>query len=103
MAGEDLQFDLPRRIAHGNPQEEAVELTFRQGVGALELDGVLRGDDHERPGQGVRLPVDRHLPFAHGLQQGARVRGVARLISSARTMLAKIGPGLKANCRDSAL
>ena len=29
------------------------------------------------------------------------VRGVARLISSARTMLAKIGPGLKAKCGDS--
>ena len=31
------------------------------------------------------------------------VRGVARLISSASTILAKIGPALKANCRVSAL
>ena len=70
MARQDLQFNFPRRIAHGDPQQETVELTLRQGVGAFELDGILRGDDHERVGQGVALPVDRNLPLAHGLQQG---------------------------------
>src|SRR5205807_9276662 len=32
-------------------EEKSVQLSFRQGVGALQLDRVLRGQDEERPGQ----------------------------------------------------
>ena len=71
MAREHLQFDLALRIAQRNAEQEAVELAFGQRIRALELDRVLRGDDHERPRQRMRLAVDRHLPLAHRLQQGA--------------------------------
>ena len=52
-------------------QQEPVELALRQGIGALELHRVLRGDHHERSGQRMRLAVGRHLPLAHRLQQCA--------------------------------
>ena len=71
MAHQHLHLDLARGIAHRNPHQEPVQLALRQGIRALELDRVLRGDDHEGPGQRVRLAVDRHLPLAHRLQQRA--------------------------------
>ncbi len=46
-------------------------LAFGQRIRPLELDGILRGDHHERPGQPMRLTVGRHLPLTHRLQQGA--------------------------------
>ena len=57
------------RIADADPQQEAVELRLRQRIGALQLDGVLRGDHQERLRQRERLPLDRHLRLLHGLQQ----------------------------------
>ena len=76
MACQHPQFYLPRRITHRNPQQEPVQLAFGQRVRSLELDRVLRGDHHERTGQRIRLPVDRHLPLAHRFQKRAlRARG----------------------------
>ncbi len=49
---------------------EAVELALGQGVGALVLDGVLRGDDQERRRQVMGLAVDGDLALGHGLEQG---------------------------------
>jgi hypothetical protein len=54
---------------HLQLEQETVELRLGQGVGAFELDGVLRGDDAEGPRQGMRLPARRHLPLLHGLEQ----------------------------------
>ena len=50
-------------------EEEAVELAFGEGEDALVLVRVLRGDDEERVGELVRLPVDRDLALAHRLEQ----------------------------------
>ena len=50
-------------------------MAFRQGVSPLELDGVLCGNDHERPRQRIALAVGRHLPLAHRLQQCALCAG----------------------------
>ena len=60
---------LPLRIAHRNPHQKPVQLALRQGVGSLELERVLRGDDHERLRQGVGHAVHGDLALAHGLQQ----------------------------------
>ena len=69
--GEDLLFLGQRGIAHVGPHQEAVQLRFRQGIGALILQGVLGGDDHEGLGQGVGLAVHRDLKLVHRLEQGA--------------------------------
>ena len=49
--------------------EEPVALRLRQRVDALGLERVLRGEDEERPREGARLAGDRHVPFAHRLEQ----------------------------------
>ena len=51
-----------------DPHQESVQLGFGQGKGALELDRVFGCQDEERPGQGPRLAVDRHLALLHGLE-----------------------------------
>ncbi len=53
------------------PQQEAVQLTLRQRVGALELIGVLGGQHEERRAQRPGLAVYRHLPVAHRFEEGA--------------------------------
>ena len=58
-------------VADAQAHQEAVELAFRQRIGALELVGVLRGQHEERRAQRPRLAVQRHLAVAHRLQQGA--------------------------------
>src|SRR5690606_31066575 len=37
--------------------------------GSLEFNRVLRGDDEEGAGQWVGLPLDRHLPLLHRLEE----------------------------------
>ena len=61
---------LKSGVAHVQPQQEPIELGLGQGKGALVLDGVLGGQHQKRPWQPSRLAIDRHLIFAHGLQQG---------------------------------
>ncbi len=74
----DTSSDLP-----GYPTpifiEEAVELRLRKRKRPLRLDRVLRRDDEERLGKGVRLSVDGHLRLRHAFEQGglsARRRAV---------------------------
>jgi hypothetical protein len=67
---QDLDLRLPGRVADRQLQHEAVALRLRQRVGALVLDRVLGGDDHERHPEVVGDAVHRHLPLLHGLQQG---------------------------------
>ena len=67
--------DLPllrlARIADLDHQHEAVDLRLGQRIGALLLDGVLRGHDHERVGQRIALFADGDLPLLHRFEQGA--------------------------------
>src|SRR6266542_1234088 len=60
---------LGGRIGEHQLEQEAVELGLGQRVGALVLDRVLGGDDQEGVGQLDALPLDRHLPLLHGLQE----------------------------------
>ena len=64
LAEEHVDFLLGSGDAH----REAVELGFRQGVGAVELDRVLGGDDEEGGGKAVGGALDGGLPFAHGFE-----------------------------------
>ena len=58
------------RVADVDLEEEAVELGFRERVGALLLDGVLGGEHVEGARQGVVGAADGDPAFLHGLQQG---------------------------------
>ena len=49
------------RMFDDDVEHEAVELRFGQRVRALELDGVLRREDDEWPGELVRVDVDLSL------------------------------------------
>ena len=93
-AGQHLRLLIFAGVAHAQAQQEAVELGLRQREGALELHRVLGGEHEERPRQRVRRarrPVTLRSSMAS--RKADCVRGVARLISSARTTLAKMRPG----------
>ena len=51
-------------------EEEAVLLGFRQRIGSLLLDRVLRRQDEEGVRQRIALAADGHLALLHGFEQG---------------------------------
>ena len=57
------------RVAHDDLEHEAVNLSFRQLIGALALYRILSGKHHERGRKGEGLPLDADLPFLHRLQE----------------------------------
>ena len=56
-------------VADRHPRHEAVALCLGEGVGALHLDRVLGGDDHEGLLEHVGRAVDGDLALLHGLEQ----------------------------------
>ena len=50
-------------------EHETVELGFGQRIRALELDGILGGEDVERLLEDVRLALNGHAVLLHRLQQ----------------------------------
>ena len=78
MLGEHRRLLAGVRVAHLQPDHEAVELGLGQRVGALVGDRVLGGDHQEGPGQLVSLPVDGDPALLHALEQPRlRLRGGA--------------------------
>ena len=69
-AVEDRVQVFGRRIGHSQLEQEAVELRFRQGVGALHLQRVLGGEHEERRIEAVRFSADRDRRLLHRLEQG---------------------------------
>ena len=70
---------LSGRIGHDRLHHETVHLCFRKVERAFLLDGVLRGDDHERLRQRNALAPDGGGSFGHGFKHGRlcfRVRTV---------------------------
>ena len=65
-----LPFVLRRRVADAHPDQEAVQLSLGQRIGALVLDRVLRGQHEERTFQRPGSIIGRHLALLHGLEQG---------------------------------
>jgi hypothetical protein len=86
-------------VAHIELEHEAVELGLGEGVGALLLDRVLGREDEEglRGARASRPTVTERSCIASS--RADWVLGVARLISSARTIWAKIGPFWKTKLR----
>jgi hypothetical protein len=73
-------------------EHEAVHLRFGQGIGAFLLDRVLGGHDQERIGQREGfLPMVTWRSCMASSSALCTLAG-ARLISSARMMLANTGP-----------
>ncbi len=65
----NLPLVLRARVGQVNAKHEPVQLRFRQRVGPLLLDGVLRRQHHERAGQIVAGPRNGHPLFLHRFQQ----------------------------------
>ena len=63
----DLALDV--RIAHVQPNQEAVQLGVGQRLGPGGAHRVLRRQDDKRHRQRPGQAIDRHLPFFHRLQQ----------------------------------
>jgi hypothetical protein len=99
---ENLLLLLTRRVADVQLEHEAVHLRFRQRIGAFLLDRVLRGEDEERLLQLVGRSADGDLLLLHRFEQCGLYLRRRALISSARMMLAKIGPFFTRTARCSA-
>ena len=81
-------------------EHEAVELRLGQRIGAFLLDRVLRRQHEERLGSSLwSCPPTVTRCSCIASSMAACVFGGVRLISSASTMLAKIGPALKHQLR----
>ena len=73
VAGTDAQnlaFGFVGGITHFYAHQKTIKLGFGKRVGAVMLDGVLRGDHKKGLWQRHRAAVDGHLRFVHGFQQG---------------------------------
>ena len=98
----DLHQVLGRRERHEDLEEEAVELGLREGVGPLELDGVLGGQDEERGREAAGVVPHRHRPLLHRLEHGALGlrRGAVDLVGEHQVgedrarLVAEASPGL---------
>ncbi len=56
-------------IGHANLEQEAVQLRFGQGIGAFEIDRILRGEDREPGRQRSAHAVRGYLPLFHAFEQ----------------------------------
>jgi hypothetical protein len=53
----DAHLVVFRQIRDDDVEHEAIELRFRQRIGAFELDRVLRREDEERPLERIVAPA----------------------------------------------
>ena len=67
---DDAHLVLEGGVADGKLDHKAVDLGLRQLIGAQGLDGVLGGQHHVGPLQGIGVGVHCHLPLLHDLQHG---------------------------------
>src|SRR4051794_40588926 len=69
VASHNLLLFLLARIGNDDFEEEAIELCLWQRIGALLLNRVLSGDDHEVLAQWIVSTINSNRPLVHGLQQ----------------------------------
>lgn len=95
IVDQDLGFVVGVGIAEADAHEKAVELGFGEEVGALELVGILGGDDEEGFEEFSGVAVDRDLILAHGLEEGGLGSrgGAVDLVGDED--VAEDGPGLE--------
>ncbi len=65
----DLELLVFRRMVDDDVEHEAIELRFRQRIGAFELDRVLRREHVERLLELIGAPLDRDAVLLHRLEQ----------------------------------
>src|SRR5205085_11479382 len=68
-AGHDRPLHVLAWIGEYMLEQEAIELRFRERIGALLLDRILCGDHHEALAEAMRLAVERDLAFLHRFQK----------------------------------
>ena len=61
---------IDRGLEDVDLEHETVKLGFGQGEGAFVIDGVLRGDDHERTLEDMGLAIHGDTPLGHRFQEG---------------------------------
>ncbi len=66
---ENREFSLTAGISERQSEQESIELTLGQSIGAFLLDRVLRCNHHERRTQRVASTFNRYLPFFHCFEQ----------------------------------
>src|SRR5882724_12145492 len=77
-AAQNLAFSFVRWITHLDAHQKAVKLRFGKRVGAVMLDGILRGDDEKGLWQRMRFAVHGDLRFVHSFEEsGLRARSGA--------------------------
>ena len=65
----DLELFVLRRMLDDDVEHEAVELGFRQGIRAFELDRVLRREDEERLVERVGAALNRDAVLLHRFEE----------------------------------
>lgn len=65
----NFAFVVVRRIANKDMEQEAIHLSFRQGIGAFLFDRILGGEDEEKMRQPMRLAGNSDLSFLHRFEQ----------------------------------
>ena len=66
---DDAELLVVRRVVDDDVEHEAIELRFRQRIGAFQLDRVLRREHEERLGQLVGLALHGDPVLLHRLEQ----------------------------------
>ena len=64
-----LHLLIKRGIVQSHIEHEAVELCFRQRIGAFLFDGILGRKNEKGIGQCIGTAADRHLLLLHRFQQ----------------------------------
>ncbi len=88
---------MGRRVADPDPHHEPVELRLRQRERPAKSCGFWVASTKKGYGSGVAVPSMDTCPSFIASSSADCVRGLARLISSASSTFAKIGPRRKTN------
>jgi hypothetical protein len=70
VAADDFELGVALGVIDDDLEEEAVELGFGEWIGALLLDRVFGGNDHEGVAERVSSGVDGDGALVHGLEEG---------------------------------
>src|SRR6266508_2379560 len=95
--GQDLTLIASRGISHRKPHQKTIQLRLRERKGASYSMGFCVASTRNGRGRSRVTPSAVTCCSCIASSRAAWVRGVARLISSAKRMLTKIGQGLNSN------
>ncbi|MCY1235185.1 hypothetical protein D9M72_477920 [compost metagenome] len=100
---DDLRLGVRFRIGYVDVHQEAVHLRFRQRVGTLLLDRVLRGHDQEQRVELVRDATDGDLALFHRFEQRRLHLGRRTVDLVGEHQVGEDRPGLEAELTLAAL